>query len=60
MKVIRALQLDVRFFLVNLFTYFSSYVPEPEKKPELPYWIRAISMPEEYDETTGNFVPVDK
>jgi len=26
----------------------------------LPYWVRALSLPEEYDETTGKFLPVDK
>ena len=30
------------------------------RKDELPYWIRAISYPEEYDETTGYFIPIDK
>jgi len=26
----------------------------------LPYWVRAVSQPEEYDENTGKFLPVDK
>ena len=30
------------------------------RKDELPYWIRAISYPEEYDETTGYLIPIDK
>jgi len=31
-----------------------------EERETQPYWVRAISLPEEYDETTGLFVPVDK
>merc|ERR1719341_2540969 len=31
-----------------------------EDRETQPYWVRAISLPEEYDETTGLFVPVDK
>lgn len=30
------------------------------EKVTLPYWVRAISYPEEYDDTTGKFLPVDK
>jgi len=33
---------------------------KPNKEDLLPYWVRAISVPEEYDEQTGLFVPVDK
>jgi len=29
-------------------------------KAELPYWVRAISLPEEYDEQTKMFVPIDR
>jgi len=29
-------------------------------KKMLPYWVRALSLPEEYEETTGKFLPVDK
>merc|ERR1719341_2869347 len=31
-----------------------------EDRETQPYWVRAISLPEEYDETTGLVVPVDK
>jgi len=31
-----------------------------ERKNSLPYWVRALTLPEEYDETTGKFLPVDK
>jgi len=31
-----------------------------EERKLLPYWVRAISLPEEYDEQTGLFVPIDK
>jgi len=33
---------------------------EAGKTPLLPYWVRAISLPEEYDPDTQKFVPVDK
>ena len=33
---------------------------DDRKASILPYWVRALTMPEEYDETTGKFVPVDK
>ena len=26
----------------------------------MPYWVRAVSMLEEYDEQSGMFVPVDR
>jgi len=36
-----------------------SKVVEIVQKP-MPFWVRAISMPEEYDTETGLFLPVDK
>lgn len=33
---------------------------EEVRKESLPYWVRAISLPEEFDAETGLFVPVDK
>merc|ERR1712200_40205 len=36
-----------------------SKVIEIVQKP-MPFWVRAISMPEEYDTETGLFLPVDK
>jgi len=38
----------------------SSSESETVEKDLLPYWVRALSYPEEYDETTGKFLPVDK
>ena len=48
--------------------YFFSTAPVSEKAEgggrgedrTMPYWVRAVSMLEEYDEQSGMFVPVDR
>jgi len=30
------------------------------QSPALPYWIKAISLPEEFDQESGKFVPIDR
>lgn len=41
----------------------SSGIDEPSSatgRIRLPYWVRAISLPEEYEPETGHFLPVDR
>ena len=53
------------FIICNFFNFSEACETEfkdldDRKASILPYWVRALTMPEEYDETTGKFVPVDK